>query len=187
MTTLRACVALMLASTVAGCQSGSAQFQTVRMPDGDYDRTFEIARQVIGEQFTIEKADKTTGLIVTMPQAGRGELTGALQMPGGPVQGLRRTVTANVKAAGETTLVSVKVQMEAAQSAQAVPRPSYSENETTAGGGNGEYYAGSERKGAVTWSSAGSDEGMEKKLLDEIERRLKAAGTEAEPTPEKSE
>jgi len=179
-------LSLALVLAVAGCQSGAANFQTVRMPSGDYDRTFEVVREVVGGQFTIARADKSTGRIVTNAQAvGEGEdVVGAVINLPNEVRGMRRTVTAQVTASGGTTLVSVKVQLETAESGQAVPRPTYSEYEPTMSGSEGFGFARPEERTGTVWRQAGNDAEMEKKLLTEIERRLKAAGLEAAPANE---
>ena len=178
-------MALVLTAVAAGCQTGTATYQTVRLPGGDYDRTFEITQQVIGEQFTIAQADKKSGRIVTSAQAVTNVLTGGMLTPGGPVQGLRRTVTAQVKPGDGTTLVSVKVQLETAQAVQQIPRPTYSEYEPTTGA-QSDIYVRSDQRAGVMWNPAGSDEAMEKQLLTEIETRLKASGVEME-TPKATE
>lgn len=177
-------LSLAVVLTAAGCQSGAAKFQTVRMPSGDYDRTFEVVREVVGEQFTIARADKSTGRIMTSAQAvGEGEnVVGAVLNLPSEVRGMRRVVTAQVTPSGGTTVVSVKVQLEAAESLQRVPRPTYDEYEPTPTARAG-FEQPEERTGTV-WRQAGNDVEMEKKLLTEIERRLKAAGVEAETTKE---
>ena len=170
----------------SGCQSGEAKFQTVRMPSADYDRTFEVVREVVGQQFTIARADKSTGRIVTNAQpVGAGEsVVGAVINLPNEVRGMRRTVMAQVTASGATTLVSLKVQLEAAQSGQSVPRPTYSESEPTVTGSESAQFSQPEERTGAVWRQAGSDADMENKLLTEIERRLKTAGLEAVTTTE---
>ncbi len=188
MTAKRAILAVVALMLLGGCQNGAGTYQTVRLPVGDYDRTFEVARQVIGERFTVEQADKKSGRIVTSPQAvPSGDLPGGMVDLSGAVQGMRRVVTAQVSPMDGTTRVSVKVQLERAEALQSVPKPTYSEYEPTETGAESSVFARPEEHIGVTWRKAGSDAQMEKQLLNEIERRLKAGGSTTEAQEEPSE
>jgi hypothetical protein len=180
-----------LAAALAGCQSETANYRTERMPTGDYDRAFEVTRQVLGEKFAIEQADKASGRIVTSSQAANdGSELGMPLLSGSGVKGVRRTATAQVKSASGTVMVSVKVQLQRAEAVQASPRPTYSEYDATTTGPETGRYVQPEEKTQVTWRMVGSDVEMERRLLAEIESRLKAAGVEVETpkeAPAKSE
>ena len=165
-------VVLLVAS---GCQSGVGSFQTVRLPIDDYDRTFDVTRQVLGEFFVVERADKASGQIVTSPKTvpePEGVVGTVLDLPGA-VRRTRRIATAQVKRSDGTVRVSVKVQLQMAESVQSSPRPTYSEYDPTATGAESDVYREPEKRTGVVWKRAGSDTEMEKKLLTEIERRLK--------------
>ena len=158
-----------------GCQSGVGSFQTVRLPTDDYDRTFDVARQVLSESFVIEQADKAAGRIVTSPKAAaepEGIIGAVLDLPG-TVRQARRIASAQVSRTGRTTKVSIKVQLQVAEAIQTSPRPTYSEYDPTGTGAESDFHREPERRVGVTWKMAGSDVEMENKLLAEIERRLK--------------
>jgi hypothetical protein len=135
----------------------------------------------MAEQFTIEKADKASGKIVTSAQAVTD--AGELSLASG-VRGVRRVATAQVRPGGTTTLVSVKVQVQKAYAVQPVPRPTYNEYNPNISGAETDLYERPEAKSGVMWQDGGSDAALERRILNEIEIRLKAAGLEMETPKE---
>ncbi len=173
--------------TLSGCQSGVGSFQTVRLPTDDYDRTFDVTRQVLSESFVIEQADNAAGRIVTSPKAAaepEGVIGAVLDLPG-TVRQARRITSAQVSRAGRTTKVSVRVQLQVAEAIQTSPRPTYSEYDPTDTGAESDFHREPERRVGVTWKMAGSDVEMENKLLAEIERRLKRGTPKKPESPKK--
>jgi len=173
-----------LALVLSGCQNGTGAYKTVRLPLDDYDRTFEVTREVLSRDFVVEQADRSTGRIVTAPKevsepAGAAGVVFGLP---GSVRRVRRTATARLKRVKGSVLVSVRVQLETAEAIQSSPRPTYSEYDATATGADAGLDRAPERKPGLIWKRIGSDEEMERKLLAEIERRLRGSA----PRPESS-
>ena len=161
---------LMLAAWMCGCQGQPGGYETVRLPTDDYGRTFDAARDVLAANFEIEKADPADGSIKTAPKEIR---PGEKVVPSSVLQPLaeppgRRVARAWVTRADGAVRASVQVELWALRQPSG-PRPVYDEQQPTTGEN---VYQGTYAPGPETWVRVGRDREMERKLLDQIERRL---------------
>ncbi|MCX5685840.1 MAG: hypothetical protein NT049_19475 [Planctomycetota bacterium] len=171
-------VLVVAAILAGGCQDAANRtWQNARLPTHDWQRAFEVSREVLKEHFEIGESSVTKGTIVTRPQAfdrAKGLSLADLRGAGGR---WRRTVTIELSRGGLDidARAAVILEREGTNAAIALAQSGGYEEHTTDVPRSRVY--GSERGSGTppVWTEVGNDAGLAREILAKISERLQKA------------